>query len=119
MLRCLCLLIMVTIGACADSPYRTSNRQEVKGDGLSVVITRARNEAEGRPLAEDYCRAQGGAAHFRGMIRYHTRREVSKVASFDCVVETSQATGYPEADHGAGRNTQMAAGSEAVARTPR
>ena len=41
-----------------QSPYRTSNLQEVKGDGSSVVITLARNEAEGRPLAEDYCRAQ-------------------------------------------------------------
>lgn len=78
------LLVMLAVGACTGSPYRASNLQEVKGDGLSVVITHAKNEAEARPLAENYCRAQGMAARFRGMVQYRTRRETSKVASFDC-----------------------------------
>ena len=78
------LLMALLVGACTENPYRMSNLQEVKADGMSVVITHARNEAEGRPLAEDYCRAHGGAAHFRGMVQYRTRRETSKVASFEC-----------------------------------
>ena len=83
------LLVALVVGACAESPYRTSNLQEVKADGMSVVITHARNEAEGRPLAEDYCRAHGGAARFKGMVQYRTRREISKVASFECYERAS------------------------------
>ncbi len=78
------LLVTLAVGACVESPYRTSNLQEVKGDGSSVVITHTRNEAEGRPLAEDYCRAQGTAARFKGIVQYRTRREITKGASFDC-----------------------------------
>ena len=84
------LLVVLAAGACAESPYRTSNLQEVKADGTSVVITHARNEAEGRPLAEDYCRTHGGAAaHFKGMVQYRTKREISKVAAFECYDRTS------------------------------
>jgi len=78
------LFVVLTVGACTQSPYRASNLQEVKGDGLSVVITHAASEAEARPLAEDYCRTHGGAAHFTGMVQYRTRRETSKVAAFEC-----------------------------------
>jgi hypothetical protein len=78
------LLVVLAAGACADNPYRASNLQEVKGDGLSVVITHARSEAEARPLAEDYCHMHGADAHFRGMMQYRTRRETSKVAAFEC-----------------------------------
>jgi len=77
-------LLPLALAACVDSPYRTSNRQEVKGDGRSVMITGSHNEAEARPLAEDYCRAHGGAAHFKGIVQYHTRRETLKAAAFDC-----------------------------------
>jgi len=80
---------MLVAGACADSPYRTSNLQEVKADGTSVVITHARTEAEGRPLAEDYCRTHGGAAQFKGMVQYRSKRETSKVASFECYARSS------------------------------
>lgn len=83
------LLAALAVGACAESPYRASNLQEVKGDGMSVVITHARSEAEGRPLAEDYCHTHGGAAHFTGMVQYRTRRETSKVAAFECYERTS------------------------------
>ena len=83
------LLVMLAAGACAESPYRTSNLQEVKADGTSVVITHARNEAEGRPLAEDYCRTHGGAAQFKGMVQYRSKRETSKVASFECYARSS------------------------------
>ena len=78
------LLAALAVGACTESPYRASNLQEVKGDGLSVVITHARSEAEGRPLAEDYCNTHGGAAHFMGMRQYRTRRDTSRVAAFEC-----------------------------------
>jgi hypothetical protein len=78
------LLAVQAVGACVESPYRASNLQEVKGDGMSVMITHARSEAEARPLAEDYCRTHGGAAHFKGMVQYRTRREISKVAAFEC-----------------------------------
>jgi hypothetical protein len=78
------LLAALTVNACADSPYRASTQQEVKGDGPSVVITHARSEAEARPLAEDYCPTHGGDAHFSGMMQYRTRRETSKVAAFEC-----------------------------------
>ncbi len=81
------LLVILAAGACAESPYRASNLQEVKGDGMSVVITHAGSAAEARPLAEDYCRTHGGAAHFRGMVQYRTRREILKVASFECMPE--------------------------------
>lgn len=80
---------MLAAGACAESPYRTSNLQEVKGDGASVVITHSRNEAEGRPLAEDYCRTHGGAARFKGVMPYRTKREITKGASFDCYGEAT------------------------------
>lgn len=80
----LAAVLTLALGACVDSPYHTSNRQEIKGDGMSVLITHARNEAEGRPLADDYCHGQGGAAHFKGIVQYHTRREISKAASFEC-----------------------------------
>jgi hypothetical protein len=83
------LLMALAVGACATSPYRLSNLQEVKADGMSVVITHARNEAEARPLAEDYCRTHGGAADFKGMVQYRTRRETSKVAAFECYDRTS------------------------------
>ena len=83
------LLAALAVGACAESPYRASNLQEVKGDGMSVVVTHARSEAEARPLAEDYCRTHGGDAHFTGMMQYRTRRETSKVAAFDCYDRTS------------------------------
>ena len=83
------LLIALAVGACAESPYRTSNLQEVKADGTSVVITHARNEAEGRPLAEDYCRTHGGTAQFKGMVQYRTKRETSKVAAFECYDRSS------------------------------
>ena len=83
------LFVVLAVGACAESPYRASNLQEVKGDGTSVVITHARSEAEGRPLAEDYCRTHGGAAEFKGMVRYRSRRETSKVASFECYERAS------------------------------
>ena len=79
---------MLAISACAEGPYRTSNLQAVKGDGASVVISHARNEAEGRPLAEDYCRTQGRTARFKGVMQYRTRRETSKAASFECLPET-------------------------------
>jgi hypothetical protein len=78
------LLAALAAGGCADSPYRASTLQEVKGDGPSVVITHARSEAEARPLAEDYCRTHGGDAHFAGMMQYRTRRETAKVAAFEC-----------------------------------
>jgi hypothetical protein len=39
----------LAVGARAGSPYRPSNLQEIKGDGMSVVVTHARSEAEGRP----------------------------------------------------------------------
>jgi len=78
------LLVALSLGACVESPFRGSSLQEAKGDGSSVVITHARNEAEGRPLAEDYCRAQGGAARFKGTIQYRTKRETTKGASFSC-----------------------------------
>jgi hypothetical protein len=78
------LLVVLALGACAESSYRKSTLQDVKGDGPSVVITHARNETEARPLAEDYCRAQGAAASFTGMVQYRTKREISKGASFDC-----------------------------------
>ncbi len=77
-------LLTLALTACVDSPYHTSNRQEVKGDGTTVLITHARNEAEGRPLADDYCHGQGGAAHFKGIVQYHARRGTSKAASFEC-----------------------------------
>src|SRR5262245_47087709 len=80
----LATLLTLALAACVDSPYHTSNRQEVKGDGMSVMITHARSEAEGRPLADDYCHTQGGTAHFKGIVQYHTRRETSKAAAFDC-----------------------------------
>ena len=83
------LLVTLAVAACAESPYRTSNLQEVKGDGASVVITHARNEADGRPLAEDYCRTHGGAARFKGMMQYRTKREITKGASFECYASTS------------------------------
>jgi hypothetical protein len=83
------LLAALAIGACAESPYRASNLQEVKGDGMSVVITHAASEAEARPLAEDYCRTHGGAARFKGIVQYRTRRVTSKVASFECYDRTS------------------------------
>jgi hypothetical protein len=83
------LLVVLAAGACAESPYRSSNLQEVKGEGTSVMITHARNEAEGRPLAEDYCRTHGGAAQFKGIVQYRTKRETSKVAAFECYDRTS------------------------------
>jgi hypothetical protein len=78
------LLVALAVGACAESPL-----QEVKGDGMSVVITHAGSEAEARPLAEDYCRTHGGDAYFKGMMQYRTRRETSKVAAFECYERTS------------------------------
>jgi hypothetical protein len=81
------VLLVPALGACADNPYRTSNRQEVKGDAMSVVITNARTETDARPLADDYCRVHGGVAQFKGIVQYRTRREVAKVASFECLPE--------------------------------
>lgn len=78
------VLAALALGACADNPYRTSNRQEVKGEGNAIVVTNSRTEAEARPLAEEYCRTHGGTAQFKGMVQYRTRRETSKVASFEC-----------------------------------
>lgn len=116
------LLVVLAAGAC-ESPYRTSNLQEVKGDGPSVVITHARNEAEARPLADGYCHAQGAAAHFIGMVRYRTRREVLRVASFKCEPDETSQTRDQQINvargQGLGRNTQIAAGSDRVARTAR
>ena len=83
------LLVALAVGACADGSYRASNLQEVKGDGVSVVITHARSEADARPLAEDYCRTHGGDAHFQGMMQYRTRRDTSKVAAFECYASAS------------------------------
>jgi hypothetical protein len=83
------LLVALVVGACAENPDRTSNLQEVKADGTSVVITHARSETDARPLAENYCRTHGGDAHFRGMMQYRTRRETSKVAAFECYDRTS------------------------------
>lgn len=82
-------LLVLMAGACAESPYRASNVQEIKGDGMSVAITHARNEAEARPLAEDYCRTHGGNALFKGMMQYRTRRETAKVAAFECYDRSS------------------------------
>lgn len=78
------LFVAVAVGACVQSPYRASNYQEVKGDSASVIVTHTHNEAEGRPLAEDYCRAHGAAARFKGIVQYRTKRETTKAASFDC-----------------------------------
>ncbi len=83
------LFLTLALAACAENPYRTPDHQEVKGDGMSVVITHARNEAEARPLADHYCRAQGAGARFTGMVQYHTKRETSKGASFDCYGPTA------------------------------
>jgi hypothetical protein len=80
---------MLAVVACAGSRYRTSNLQEVKGDGASVVISHARNEAEGRPLAQDYCRTHGGGTRFKGMMQYRTKREITKGASFECYGEAT------------------------------
>jgi hypothetical protein len=83
------LLVALAVGACTESPYRASNLQEVKGDGMSVVVTHARSEAEGLPLAEGYCQARGAAPHFKGIVQYRTRREILKVASFECLAEAT------------------------------
>ena len=56
---------------------------------MSVVITHARSEAEGRPLAEGYCHARGAAPYFKGIMQYRTRREILKVASFECLPEVT------------------------------
>jgi hypothetical protein len=77
------LFVALAAGAGVESPYRTSNLQEVKGDGMSAVITHARSEAEGRALAEGYCHAHGGAARLMGIVQYRTKRETSKVVAFD------------------------------------
>ena len=82
--RSFSMIAVLAVAACAESPYRASNLQEVKGDGASVVITHARNEAEARPLAEDYCRTHGGDARFKGIMQYRTRRETTKGAAFEC-----------------------------------
>ncbi len=82
------LLVALTLGACVENPYRTSNLREAKGDGASVVVTHARNEAEGRPLAEDYCHARGASARFKGVVQYRAKRETMKGASFDCYAPT-------------------------------
>lgn len=82
------LLAVLAVAGCGESPYRTSNPQEIKAAGMSVVITHARSEAEARPLADDYCRTQGRTASFKGVMQYRTRRETSKAASFECLPES-------------------------------
>lgn len=83
------LLVMLAVGACAKSPNHASKQQEVKADGMSVTITHATSEEEARPLAEDYCRTHGGAASFKGMMQYRTRREITKVVAFECYARAS------------------------------
>lgn len=87
------LLLALAVAACVESPYRASNYQEVKGDSSSVIVTHTRNEAEGRPLAEDYCRAQGAAARFKGIVQYRTKRETTKGASFECYEPSASSGG--------------------------
>ena len=83
------LLAALVLAACVDNPYRASNPQRVKPDGLSVMITGAKSEAEARPLADDYCHTLGRTAHFKGMMQYRARREASKAASFECLPEAT------------------------------
>ena len=84
------LLVALAVGACAESPYRASNLQEVKGDGMSVVITHARSEAEARPLAErllPYARRQLPA--FQGHDAVPDPAGFLKVAAFECLPEAT------------------------------
>lgn len=83
------LFAALAVGACADDPQRTSSRKDLKADGMSVMITGARSETEARPLADDYCRANGRTAYFKGMMQYHARRKTSKAASFECRPEAA------------------------------
>lgn len=83
------LLAVLAVAGCGESPYRTSNLQEIKAVGMSVFITHARSEAEARPLADDYCRTQGRTARFKGVMQYRTKREISKGASFECHQEAT------------------------------
>jgi hypothetical protein len=75
------------------------DQQRVNPDGLSVMITGAKSEAEARPLADDYCHTLGRTAHFKGMMQYRARREASKAASFECLPEAADCTERQDLRH--------------------
>ena len=66
--------------------YRSSNQQRTNGQGLSVSVTNAANEAEAQPFADEYCKAHGRMAHFDRMETSSYRHVASQSALFHCVL---------------------------------
>jgi hypothetical protein len=82
----------LSLGACAHddtNPFHGSNQQGVVADGMSVTITNARSEADGKPLAEPYCNKFGRTARFNRIEAYRVHRAATDSAIFDCVPRSS------------------------------
>lgn len=77
------------LGACApaDAPVQDAHAHRLEGDGNSVTVIDAGDEAHARPYAEQYCDAIGRSAQFRGMSKHrHSRYAFANDVEFDCVL---------------------------------
>ncbi|WP_395708164.1 hypothetical protein [Reyranella sp.] len=70
------------LGACAPG----QDAHKIEGDGDSVTILDAGDEAHARPFADKYCDALGKSAQFRRLSPHRHKRYVSaNDVEFDCV----------------------------------
>lgn len=71
------LMGLCLVGCTPGDPsgYHRSDPQRVIGHGKSsVTIANVRNEADARPLAEEYCGKYGKAVQFNRLPMVHLRR---------------------------------------------
>lgn len=76
------------LGACApaDAPVQDAHGHKIEGDGASVTILDAGDEAHARPYADKYCDALGKSAQFRRLSPHrHNRYASANDVEFDCV----------------------------------
>ena len=74
------------LGACAPAASPVQDAHKIEGDGDSVTILDAGDEAHARPFADKYCDALGKSAQFRRLSPHRHKRYVSaNDVEFDCV----------------------------------
>jgi len=80
-------LLAFWLSACSrgeEGAFHSSSLKRTYGDGLSVNIANVKNETEGRPFAERYCKRLGKTAHFERMELLSYHRQTAMSALFNC-----------------------------------
>ena len=83
---------LVVLSSCShniasDTP--DSSYHSVIGRGLTVTVTRAKDQEDAAPIANKYCSQFGREARFTAMTMARRGRVSSPAAQFDCVSDNA------------------------------